>query len=175
MSIASTAATATIPATSAYGPCMRHNNFCQDCGYYGCNGDDCNSHNFIVETAYPCTCYLNDDDDDDEEEEKPYNAFDSDDDDDPWNDGYDWDSYDENIIVYNPLPVLSVQIVRYTVEQIEEQESSSAPTCAELFPEYNVCASCQDIALRCKCEFVSEVYDGQDDVFQISSWLNADI
>ena len=50
-----------------------------------------------------------------------------------------------------PLPVLSVQVVRYTAEQIEEQESTSAPTCAELFPEYNMCSHCKDIALRCKC------------------------
>jgi len=51
------------------------------------------------------------------------------------------------------LPVLSVQVVRYTPEQLEEQESSSAPTGAQLFPEYNVCPSCKDIKLHCKCEY----------------------
>jgi hypothetical protein len=49
------------------------------------------------------------------------------------------------------LPVLSVQIVRYTTEQLEEQESSSAPTGAQLFPEYNMCPSCNDIAMHCQC------------------------
>ena len=89
------------------------------------------------------------------------------------------------------LPVLSVQVVRYTAKQIEEQESSSAPayaelfstkqlpllpiklvhykaedieeeigegdffgptsapTCAQLFPEYNVCQLCKDIGCGC--------------------------
>jgi hypothetical protein len=51
------------------------------------------------------------------------------------------------------LPVLSVQVVRYTPEQLEEQESSSAPTGAQLFPEYNVCPECKDIKLHCKCEY----------------------
>ena len=51
------------------------------------------------------------------------------------------------------LPVLSVQIVRYTPEQLEEQESSSAPTGAQLFPEYNVCPECKDIKLHCKCQY----------------------
>jgi len=88
------------------------------------------------------------------------------------------------------FPVLSVQVVRYTAKQIEEQESSSAPayaelfstkqlpllpiklvhykaedigeeigegdffgptsapTCAQLFPEYNVCQLCKVYRLR---------------------------
>jgi hypothetical protein len=59
----------------------------------------------------------------------------------------------EDFDYFEELPVLSVQVVRYTAEQVEEQESTSAPTCAELFPEYNVCPSCKDIKLHCKCEY----------------------
>ena len=70
----------------------------------------------------------------------------------PRADGTTADSLEEYFDSFE-LPTLSVQIVRYTAEQIEEQESTSAPTCAELFPEYNVCQQCNDIKLHCKCDF----------------------
>jgi len=71
----------------------------------------------------------------------------------PRADGTTVDSLEDIFDSFEELPVLSVQVVRYTAEQIEEQESTSAPTCAELFPEYNVCPSCKDIMLHCKCEY----------------------
>lgn len=52
-----------------------------------------------------------------------------------------------------PVKPLSIKVVHYTAEEMEQEFSipTSAPTCAELFPEYNVCQNCKDIKLRCKC------------------------
>ena len=85
----------------------------------------------------------------------------------PRADGTTVDSLEDYFDSFEPLPTLSVQIVRYTAEQIEEQESTSAPTCAELFPEYNICPHCKDIALRCKCVYTFPCYDcGANDMMK---------
>jgi hypothetical protein len=56
------------------------------------------------------------------------------------------------------LPILSVQVVCYTVKQLEEQELFSAPTAAKLFPEYNLCQLCKNINLYCKCKSESIIF-----------------
>ena len=67
------------------------------------------------------------------------------------------------------LPLLSVKLVQYKAEEIEEDEEfwapTSAPTCAELFPEYNVCQSCKNIAMKCYCSEGSEspIWEGESE------------
>ncbi len=64
------------------------------------------------------------------------------------------------------LPLLSVKLVQYKAEDMEEDEEfwapTSAPTCAELFPEYNVCQSCKNIAMKCYCSEGSQSPINQD-------------
>jgi len=53
------------------------------------------------------------------------------------------------------LPLLPIKLVQYKAEEIEEEDfffPTSAPTCAQLFPEYNVCQLCKDIAMNCCCD-----------------------
>jgi len=50
---------------------------------------------------------------------------------------------------YLPLPSLSVKIVPYDPNY---KEIYPAPTCHELFPEYDVCKTCKYIRIRCSCD-----------------------
>lgn len=83
------------------------------------------------------------------------------------------------------FPVLSVKLVQYKAEEMEEDEEfwapTSAPTCAELFPEYNVCQSCKNIAMKCYCSgSQSPIWEGESEgsqspiregeISQDSSW-----
>ena len=52
---------------------------------------------------------------------------------------------------YLPLPSLSVKIVPYD-PNYKEIYPAPAPTCHELFPEYDVCKTCKYIRIRCSCD-----------------------
>ena len=73
-------------------------------------------------------------------------------------------------------PLLSVKLVQYKAEEIEEDEEfwapTSAPTCAELFPEYNVCQSCKNIAMKCYCSEGSEspIWEGGSEGSESPIW-----
>ena len=73
------------------------------------------------------------------------------------------------------LPLLSVKLVQYKAEEIEEDEEflapTSAPTCAELFPEYNVCQYCTNIAMKCWCPgSQSPIWEGESEGSQSPIW-----
>jgi hypothetical protein len=50
---------------------------------------------------------------------------------------------------YLPLPSISVKIIPYDPNY---KEIYPAPTCHELFPEYDVCKTCKYIRIRCSCD-----------------------